>query len=62
MYNLDERAFSSKHSVYYVNGIVVKSFHVLQIAVDEKRPVEKLDKKTGQRRYLDYEQRKWLIK
>lgn len=62
MYNLSERAFSNKHNVYYVDGITIVSFSDLRIAVDNKKLVEKLDKKTGQRRYLDYDKGKWLIK
>ena len=50
----------NKHSVYYVNGIVVKSLDDLQKGIDERKLVEKLDKKTGQRRYLDYNEEKWL--
>lgn len=50
----------NKHSVYYVDEKTVKSFEAIQTAVDARRLVEKLDRKTGQKRYIDYDESKWL--
>jgi hypothetical protein len=53
-------SLGNKHSVYYVDGVIVKTLDDLQKGVDERRSVEKVDTKTGHRRYLDYDQEKWL--
>jgi hypothetical protein len=51
-----------KHSVYYVEGVIVKTSDDLQKGVTERKLVEKLSKKTGNRRYLDYDKALWLTK
>ncbi|OME55454.1 hypothetical protein BSK59_13330 [Paenibacillus odorifer] len=62
--NLSKMVFNvtSKRKVYYIEGEIVKSNSDLQQGVDERKLVESFDKRTGERRYLDYEECKWLKK
>ncbi|WCK57590.1 hypothetical protein PP175_26355 (plasmid) [Aneurinibacillus sp. Ricciae_BoGa-3] len=53
-------SLESKRKVYYVDGVLVKTFEALQKGADERRRIESFDKTTGERRYLDYEERKWF--
>ncbi|OME54024.1 hypothetical protein BSK59_15700 [Paenibacillus odorifer] len=57
---ISERSFASKRSVYYIEGVVSKIFDDVRKAMDEGKLVEKLDKQTGQRRYYNQSERKWL--
>jgi hypothetical protein len=53
-------SLKNKHSVYYVDGLIVKTYDELQKGVDDRRLIERLDKRTGDRRYLDYDVAKWF--
>lgn len=57
---ISERSFNSKHSAYYIDGTLIKNYEDIQKGLSDKRLIEKLDMKTGDRRYLDFKKEKWL--
>lgn len=57
---LSERSFRSKHSVYYIKGVRAKFFYLIEQALANGDRVEKLSLKDGDRRYYDYEKKRWL--
>lgn len=59
-YMLSGKATISKHISYYVDGKLCKTLEGVKDALDSKLQVEKLDKRSGDRRYYDYDKNKWL--
>ncbi|GAB6989453.1 hypothetical protein JCM16418A_15030 [Paenibacillus pini] len=64
MMNLKKVEFNvtSKRKVYFIEGEIAKSILDLQQGVDDRILVESFDKRTGERRYLDFKEGKWLKK